>query len=578
MNSIPFDVNANGNGKVQKGTQKQKSTSENEKSDSKTAKTARLTIICLGLLVYSCYTQSALSIARLKLSQYESQVTPFQGVSANKNISTSSENSGRSLATTSAHRQQQPREWIMETDFIPLRELVRFDENVSCRSDDFFVAPIVSNETADNPYLTGRRIPMAVHMTGETKCLTKAYHKNALAWSFPEHSFYFHDKMSRLRLFQKYWPMFPELQIAWHCFKHKGGAAIADVWRYLAIYEYGGIYTDMDNAPAEKFLQGKFIPPDADAWFLRSHKGYLSQYFFAASPRHPIMYLTLRLCLEELIHDVADAGDWYVPGITGPHAIKRAFEEFAKMTGKDVQQGTYQGKGVWAAENRTVTVFGMWEKGVNAHNDYVYREAPWLRRKTRSEGWTKMGFTNYQFLNRKIGKSCEEVIYENQKREQGRIDRRRNERFQYHLGPPVQEPMMQAVASPKETEKTIAHKQQVEMQAQVDMESEGAAGSPAEGEPSGEEQLLQSEKEQPKAPEEDNKAMKEPPLQEEEQTFEGEQQLPQQEDQHLSEGEVSKPEGEPSSQEEEIKLTKTTTGGNKTDQNLTLFPEEHKMK
>ena len=50
-------------------------------------------------------------------------------------------------------------------------------------------------------------------------------------------------------LFDKEWPEFPQLRNSIDCLKNAGGAAKADLWRYLALWVYGGIYTDMDNSP-----------------------------------------------------------------------------------------------------------------------------------------------------------------------------------------------------------------------------------------------------------------------------------------------------------------------------------------
>jgi|AntRauTorckE5430_2_1112549.scaffolds.fasta_scaffold08777_2 mannosyltransferase OCH1-like enzyme len=78
---------------------------------------------------------------------------------------------------------------------------------------------------------------------------------------------------------------------------------IADYWRYLAIWEYGGtpnylknfvattmkltdllltgIYTDMDNAPGSSFNNGTVIADEYDAFFEVERDGFPSQYFFA---------------------------------------------------------------------------------------------------------------------------------------------------------------------------------------------------------------------------------------------------------------------------------------------------------
>jgi mannosyltransferase OCH1-like enzyme len=66
------------------------------------------------------------------------------------------------------------------------------------------------------------------------------------------------------------------------------GAAKADMWRYLIIFEFGGIYTDFDNAPQEGFQEGNVITLTDDAWFPLEALGVVAQYFFAASPQFRI--------------------------------------------------------------------------------------------------------------------------------------------------------------------------------------------------------------------------------------------------------------------------------------------------
>ena len=58
----------------------------------------------------------------------------------------------------------------------------------------------------------------------------------------------------------------------------------ADLWRYLALWEWGGLYTDMDNTPGYQWAieNGTVISDDMDAVFEIEVGGYPSQYFFAS--------------------------------------------------------------------------------------------------------------------------------------------------------------------------------------------------------------------------------------------------------------------------------------------------------
>ena len=123
--------------------------------------------------------------------------------------------------------------------------------------------------------------------------------KEVKKWKFKGHSFYFHDDNAVYRLImEKEWPMFPQLRSTMYCLRNAGGAAMADLWRYLVLWEYGGIYTDIDNRPRLHHLNESTIPDDMESFFLREHEGFLSQFFFAISPKHPLMFLAVQRVLN----------------------------------------------------------------------------------------------------------------------------------------------------------------------------------------------------------------------------------------------------------------------------------------
>ena len=47
------------------------------------------------------------------------------------------------------------------------------------------------------------------------------------------------------------------------------GAAWIDVWRLLVLWEYGGIYADMDTSPVPELFNGDTITADDDAFFVQ---------------------------------------------------------------------------------------------------------------------------------------------------------------------------------------------------------------------------------------------------------------------------------------------------------------------
>jgi len=145
------------------------------------------------------------------------------------------------------------------------------------------------------------------------------------------------------------------------------GAAKADIWRYVLIWEYGGVYSDFDSAP-NKFDKNSITPQD-DAFFPLEKLGIPAQYFFAASPRHPVMFLSAKHSFNKLsFHD--DIGKVPPAVMTGPGAFKTGFLLFQRFAGYEsdgyAAEGIYSGFG-----GRSVRVVG--EK--SRQNDWILREA-----------------------------------------------------------------------------------------------------------------------------------------------------------------------------------------------------------
>ena len=170
-----------------------------------------------------------------------------------------------------------------------------------------------------------RKIPKVVHMTSKTRCMTKLFAENIDKWRFKGHSLFLHDDDAVDRLLKLHWPEFPQLHTIMKCMLP--GASIADLWRYLLLWEYGGIYTDIDNRPGPWFGNNetdRVIADETDALFEQEREGFPSQYFFASSPHHPIMFLAVYQTMHRVM-DLKSVKQQYIPFVTGPGAIKSAF-------------------------------------------------------------------------------------------------------------------------------------------------------------------------------------------------------------------------------------------------------------
>lgn len=243
------------------------------------------------------------------------------------------------------------------------------------------------------------KIPKIVHQTSKSRCLTERMAEPVERWrqfsTSSSLSYYFHDDDAVMRLLREEFVEFPYLEpIVRKCLLY--GTIKADLWRYIVLYVYGGIYSDIDTAPNDKhhlFDDRTELLFDSDAFFVVEQYHMLSQYFMAVSPKHPLMWYAIQESLSALLME-SDTGRVAAPMVTGPHALHRAFRSFCKDAGiavdqagkgyKPVRAGTYNG-----TRNRTVTVIGVGEN----QNEYIQRDV--LRGLEKKAEYKKMGMTHF---------------------------------------------------------------------------------------------------------------------------------------------------------------------------------------
>jgi mannosyltransferase OCH1-like enzyme len=258
-----------------------------------------------------------------------------------------------------------------------------------------------------------RKIPRIVHTTSKSRCMPSAFIDNLRPWqNLDHHSFFFHDDDAVDRLLELDWPEFPQLRKALKC--SISGAAKADLWRALVLWEYGGIYTDVDNAV--NAFNATTIGATDDAFFVVETMGIPSQFFFAASPRHPLVYLLITAIMHRL-YDLPDFHNQYVPYVTGPGALKIAFQHFVKAHPPHVPPGAVRlpeqrssynkvPAGIYAGlGNRTVTVVGT-KKRPDA---IIHRNAVG----NKQQLFRDMGMPHFSKVKRKAtNESCWRQLYE----------------------------------------------------------------------------------------------------------------------------------------------------------------------
>jgi hypothetical protein len=142
------------------------------------------------------------------------------------------------------------------------------------------------------------------------------------------------------------------------------------------------------------------IQPQVDAFYEKEEGGFISQYFFASSEKHPILFLAVEQAMLRLM-SVIDVGDQFVPYVTGPGALKNAWILFIKQAGSSVREHHYPSGGVHVGHgNRTAWV---------QNPGLVFRS--WVHGRQKDEAWASMNMTVYHAHKIPSNISCLETLY-----------------------------------------------------------------------------------------------------------------------------------------------------------------------
>ena len=115
----------------------------------------------------------------------------------------------------------------------------------------------------------GRKIPRIVHISSSSRCNVKLFADNIDTWRLKDHFLFLHDDEAVNQLLYQDWPEFPFLKNIMKCLPEGMGAAWIDLWRLLLLWEYGGIYADMDTSPVPELFNATTIAADDDAFFVQ---------------------------------------------------------------------------------------------------------------------------------------------------------------------------------------------------------------------------------------------------------------------------------------------------------------------
>ena len=227
------------------------------------------------------------------------------------------------------------------------------------------------------------RIPRVLYQTAKDQCIfTTLYNATIQKWiqndvgdnkssknnKSPVLSYRFYDDArmhDNLYDFQTLQTIFPALPLALQCIDHVGNVPVmkADMWRYLILWQQGGIFADLDVTPSElllrELLRNNSNDDDDDALFIlvnTAGQRVLSQWLLAVSPHHPLMYYAL----EEAIFRVLKGKRAIPIQHTGPRALYDATDRFLNYNtsiARNLQVGNvyYQQNIDYSDENTTGT-------------------------------------------------------------------------------------------------------------------------------------------------------------------------------------------------------------------------------
>jgi hypothetical protein len=289
----------------------------------------------------------------------------------------------------------------------PLQEITTRSSPINCPEGLVPIADYHSEEKSSTTF----RIPHVIHQTSKSKCLVPSLADAVQKWRkhLPDFDHYLHDDdavetLLQMPSLQRMFPLLKEISL--HCTR---GAMRADLWRYVAMWEYGGIYSDIDTCPLNFTL-----PPNVDAYFVLEKDGLLSQYFMAVAPKHPLLFYTIHHTLSNILKSKDPFKD-FAPTLTGPRALHQGFQTFCGNTynipdslGKwlGLTLPLHKG-GVFVSGNYSVVVDGTLERP----NDIIMRDA--IPREEKKKLFSKMNMTYFMQDARtaESGESCMQLVH-----------------------------------------------------------------------------------------------------------------------------------------------------------------------
>lgn len=154
------------------------------------------------------------------------------------------------------------------------------------------------------------RIPKIIWQTNYTDRVTLPVYLNYLfnRVMSPTYEYRFMDTAERAEYIKSNHA--PEIYEAYSLLQI--GAAQADLWRLLALKQFGGVYMDIDAHVV--WPLGYMIPRDAQELYVLERLQRFSNYFIATEPNNP----HIDLAIEKILANIRDPQSTKVVHLTGP--------------------------------------------------------------------------------------------------------------------------------------------------------------------------------------------------------------------------------------------------------------------
>jgi hypothetical protein len=241
-------------------------------------------------------------------------------------------------------------------------------------------------------------IPPVLYQTAKDRCISTAlYNATIQKWLAPRDnnrtlSFRFYDdaRMDEyLYNFKKWNSIFPALPLALQCIDHVRMPVMkADIWRYLVLWEFGGIFADLDVLGTQQLME-ELLESNSDALFVLVNTAgsqVLSQWFLAVSPHHSLVYYAM----EEALFRILQAKRAIPIQHSGPRALYDAtnrFLNYNQSASRHLQVGiTYREETSQGNDDNITRSFRVLPVGY-AENNAVTKE--------KSDAYKMMNMTHY---------------------------------------------------------------------------------------------------------------------------------------------------------------------------------------